>query len=78
MAGDRVGSLVADVLGDAGQRRPAARGDEVRGGPKDASVVARSRESQARFVCISCGHDDHADINIERWWNTPSLRMEGL
>ena len=33
-------------------------------------VDARSRESQARFTCIACGHGGHADtnaaINIER------------
>lgn len=45
-------------------------------------VDARSRESQARFVCIECGHGDHADINaainIKRRWNTPLLGVEGL
>lgn len=45
-------------------------------------VDARSRKSQARFDCISCGHTDHADvnaaINIERRWNTPLLDVEGL
>ncbi|MCJ2085337.1 transposase [Methylobacterium sp. E-005] len=45
-------------------------------------VDARSRESQARFVCIDCGHTDHADtnaaINIRRRWNTPLLDVEGL
>jgi putative transposase len=45
-------------------------------------VDARSRKSQARFACISCGHSDHADINaainIKRRWNTPLLDVEGL
>lgn len=45
-------------------------------------VDARSRKSQARFVCIACGHADHADINaainIRRRWNTPLLDVEGL
>jgi putative transposase len=44
-------------------------------------VDARSRESQARFICISCGHSDHADvnaaINIKRRWSTPLLDVEG-
>jgi transposase len=26
-------------------------------------VAAESRESQARFVCVNCGHERHADIN---------------
>ena len=45
-------------------------------------VDARSHESQARFVCIGCGHADHADtnaaINIERRWSTPLLNVEGV
>ena len=45
-------------------------------------VDARSRESQARFVCIGCGYADHADVNaaidIERRWNTPLLDVEGV
>lgn len=45
-------------------------------------VDARSRESQARFRCVSCGHTDHADINaavnIKRRWSTPLLDVEGL
>lgn len=45
-------------------------------------VDARSRESQARFVCISCGHTDHADrnaaINIRRRANSALLDVEGL
>ncbi|SEI15124.1 putative transposase [Methylobacterium sp. 275MFSha3.1] len=45
-------------------------------------VDARSRESQARFICIGCGHTDHADVNaaitIERRWNTPLLDVEGV
>ena len=45
-------------------------------------VDARSRESQARFTCINCGHTDHADlnaaINIKRRWNTPLLGVEGM
>ncbi len=45
-------------------------------------VDARSRESQARFTCIGCGHTDHADvnaaINIRRRANSASLDVEGL
>ena len=44
-------------------------------------VDARSRDSQARFQCISCDHTDHADINaainIRRRWNTPLRDGEG-
>jgi putative transposase len=45
-------------------------------------VDARSRESQARFICINCGHTDHADrnaaINIRRRANSALLDVEGL
>ncbi len=45
-------------------------------------VDARSRESQARFTCIGCGHTDHADtnaaINIRRRANSALLDVEGL
>ncbi len=44
------------------------------------TVDARSRESQARFRCIECGHRAHADHNaaiviLRR--NTASMRVEG-
>lgn len=44
------------------------------------TIDRRSRESQARFCCLHCGFEEHADtnaaINISRW-NTPSVRVEG-
>jgi putative transposase len=30
------------------------------------SIDARSRESQARFVCVECGHEAHADVNAAK------------
>lgn len=44
-------------------------------------IDKRSRESQARFLCVHCGHEAHADTNaaieiLRR--NTASMRMEGL
>lgn len=43
---------------------------------------ASSRESQARFTCIGCGHTDHADVdasvNIERRWSAPLFDVEGV
>ena len=43
------------------------------------AIDARSRESQAAFECVACGHRTHADqnaaINILRR-NTASMRME--
>ncbi|WP_353890158.1 zinc ribbon domain-containing protein [uncultured Methylobacterium sp.] len=45
-------------------------------------VDARSCESQARFVFVTCGHTAHADINaaidIARRWSTPLRNVEGL
>ncbi|WP_198667593.1 RNA-guided endonuclease InsQ/TnpB family protein [Glycomyces dulcitolivorans] len=34
--------------------------------PGCGNVDARSRESQARFVCTSCGFTEHADVNAAR------------
>jgi putative transposase len=44
-------------------------------------IDRRSRESQARFVCVHCGHETHADTNaaveiLRR--NAASMRVEGL
>ncbi len=36
-------------------------------------VDARSRRTQAAFMCVSCGHADNADINASR-----EIRRRGL
>ena len=45
-----------------------------------ACIDKPSRKSQARFVCVDCGHEEHADtnaaVNIQRRWNAPLLRVE--
>ena len=46
-----------------------------------AAVDARSRRSQARFVCTSCGYDAHADLNaavvLKSRVIPPALPVEG-
>jgi putative transposase len=37
-----------------------------RGSARRGQVAARSRQSQARFVCTACGHAAHADVNAAR------------
>ena len=49
--------------------------------PVCGCIDRRSRDSQARFSCVHCGHEAHADTNaaieiLRR--NTASMRMEGL
>jgi putative transposase len=49
--------------------------------PECGCIDTGNRENQARFVCIECGHEAHADsnaaLNILRR-NTAYLRIEGL
>lgn len=44
------------------------------------SIDARSRESQARFKCVECGHEAHADVNAAKnilWAGTqPAARVK--
>ncbi|MCY4592537.1 MAG: zinc ribbon domain-containing protein [Alphaproteobacteria bacterium] len=43
------------------------------------AVDSRSRKNQASFVCTTCGHRDHADINAAKVIlrrNTASMRVE--
>ncbi|MCY4589321.1 MAG: zinc ribbon domain-containing protein, partial [Alphaproteobacteria bacterium] len=43
------------------------------------AVDSRSRKNQASFVCTTCGHRDHADINAAKVIlrrNTASMLVE--
>jgi putative transposase len=42
-------------------------------------IDAKSRESQARFICVACGHTDNADVNAAKEIlrrSTPGLDVE--
>ncbi len=41
-------------------------------------VDARSRESQARFACTSCGHVEHADVNAAKNIKAAGWRSQGV
>jgi putative transposase len=49
-------------------------GNVVKVDPRHTSVTCRecgsrdkgNRENQAKFLCLSCGHEDHADVNAAR------------